>query len=146
MLVLKEYHNLLEAMSSLFTTEEITKLDPLNQVTDDLNVVYNNTLKTLYTEVAVTMFQDKLYQVFAIPLEKTLYSNLYKDDIYIENAFNKIMCMQHCLRFVNLHDMLSSPQYQDEKRRLETLYPANGGREGLLELISVYNLRHKFAK
>lgn len=137
MLVLKDYQKLLNAI----TLEDLKILDILSEVEDPGWDFDRNNLQSKYKNVLVTMLQDKLYNVFPIPIRQTDYSDLYKNREYVNQAFRKITWMQNYLLFVNLHEIFAGSEYVQEKKRLWQKYPDDGGREGLVELIAVYNIR-----
>ena len=168
MLLLRNYFNLLTMMSTASSdssdsalplneeeamknaemeqerhTEKLKKMDILSEVTHSGTDIKINDFRVTYKNVLVTMLQDKMYSVFPIPDRSSEYFDLYNNEDYVNAAFCKIEWMKHHLIMFNLPIVLASKEYVRERNRLWQCYPDNGGREGLVELVAVYNCRDK---
>jgi len=158
---LRNYYNLLTLMGSTLSDKPTNNDDndgnPINEEEEEKisqmkkmdilsEVMYSGTDikvdedRVSYKNVLVNMLQDKMYSVFPIPNRVTNYSDLYMDNNYVHAAFDKVEWMKHHLISINLHILLASKKYAREKARLWQVYPDDGGREGLVELVAVYNL------
>lgn len=84
--------------------------------------------------------KSALLRVEALPNRETFYSSLYNNEEYCEKSKRKVRKMKKQLKGVRLISVLTHPEFIGALRRVERVYPDDGGRQYINTLMACHHI------
>ena len=91
-------------------------------------------------EQDLPMVRQTLMDTRSCPVRWTTYLPLYQDQVYREKAEKKVRKLKNMAKKFTISGVILTQQFASSLRRIEALYPDDGGRVGLNSLMACYYL------
>jgi len=134
--------NLAEAIADLDRQERLLTLELMDVLTDIATPDASDTESedTEPEESDLIQVRDNLLQVDAIPRRYTEYSELYQREEYRSKAKLKVRFAKRLVKTSRLEPLMTSPNLITSLDRVQSIYPDDGGREGINLLVAIHNI------